>query len=70
MDNKIIDPHADCPGVLRNAVTGECHSLVCSRCNKCTGNGNQGHYWGYCKVTKTVREHHFCCPGDCALEND
>jgi hypothetical protein len=47
----------------------ECRAIVCGRCNNCTGDNNQGHYWGYCKVTKTMRDFHFCCPGDCELEN-
>lgn len=44
-----------------------CRCLVCARCGKHTGNSTQGHYWGFCSVTKTVREPHFCCPGDCEL---
>lgn len=43
-------------------------TMTCARCERDTGNNNQGHYWAYCKVTKTRREFHFCCPGDCALE--
>jgi hypothetical protein len=45
-----------------------CRCIVCSRCGHHTGNSNQGHYWAYCKVTKSKREFHFCCPGDCGLE--
>lgn len=44
--------------------------MLCAKCEKHTGNNNQGHYWGWCKVTGTVREMHFCCPGACALEAD
>jgi hypothetical protein len=47
---------------------GRCRCLVCARCGHHTGNTSQGHYWGFCKATKTIREHHFCCPGDCELE--
>lgn len=43
-------------------------TLTCNRCKKDTGNNTQGHYWAYCKVTKTNREFHFCCPDDCELE--
>lgn len=52
------------------AVNGQivCRCLVCGRCKRHTGNSTQGHYWGYCKVTKTVRDFHFCCPDDCELE--
>lgn len=45
-----------------------CRCVVCSRCGKHTGNSNQGHYWAFCKVTKSLREFHSCCPGDCELE--
>lgn len=45
-----------------------CRCMVCARCGHHTGNANQGHYWRACSVTKTLREFHFCCPGDCALE--
>lgn len=47
-----------------------CRCLVCSRCGKHTGNNTQGHYWAFCSVTKSVREFHFCCPGDCELMGD
>jgi hypothetical protein len=47
----------------------ECRCLYCGRCGEHTGNSHQGHYWGYCKVTKSIREAHFCCPGDCELDN-
>lgn len=49
---------------------GNCTCIICSRCDHHTGNGHQGHFWGYCKVTGTVRQMHFCCPGDCELENE
>ena len=42
--------------------------IICDQCNQATGNNTQGHYWSFCKVTGTVREFHFCCPGDCQLE--
>ncbi len=45
-----------------------CRCLICARCQNHTGNANQGHYWAYCKVTRTTREFHFCCDGDCELE--
>jgi hypothetical protein len=53
-----------------NVLTGEsfCRCIVCSRCGHHTGNSNQGHYWGVCKVAKTKRELHFCCPDNCELE--
>lgn len=47
---------------------GGCTCVVCSRCDRHTGNGNQGHYWAYCSATKEVREYHFCCPSQCELE--
>lgn len=42
--------------------------MTCARCERTTSNNQQGHYWAWCSVTRTVREFHFCCPGDCALE--
>lgn len=47
--------------------TGECHrySSHCGRCGGCSG--YQGHHFAYCKVTRTDREFHFCCPDDCEL---
>lgn len=44
-----------------------CRCLVCGQCGHHTGNSNQGHYWSYCKVTKTMRDFHFCCPEGCEL---
>jgi hypothetical protein len=44
-----------------------CHCLVCNRCGHHTGNSNQGHYSGYCKVTKQMERFHLCCPDSCAL---
>lgn len=45
-----------------------CRCTICGRCGHHTGNSNQGHYWRLCKVTKTMREFHQCCPDDCELE--
>lgn len=65
------DPHegefplAPCPSPYAD---GSCRHLTCGRCRQHTDNSSQGHYWSYCKVTKSMREHHFCCPGDCELE--
>jgi hypothetical protein len=55
-------------GVGPAYIDGHCRCLVCARCGHHTGNSTQGHYWGWCKVSRTVREGHFCCPGDCELE--
>lgn len=49
---------------------GTCRHLTCGRCKQHTNDTHQGHYWAWCKVTKTTREFHFCCPGDCELEHD
>ncbi len=43
-------------------------NVICGRCEPDTGNSNQGHYWAWCKVTRSMREFHFCCPDNCALE--
>lgn len=50
------------------APDGSCRCVVCGRCDHHTGNSNQGHYWAFCDVTRTTREFHYCCPGDCELE--
>lgn len=60
-----------CPvgNIYGNETVGYfCRCIICARCGQHTGNNNQGHYWSSCKVTKTVREFHFCCPDDCQLE--
>ncbi len=51
--------------------TGRCRCVVCARCGHHTGNSHQGHYWGFCHVTRTVREPHLCCPTEpgCELED-
>lgn len=49
-------------------IGDRCRCIVCSRCGRHTGNAHQGHLWGYCKVTKTIREPHLCCPDNCELE--
>ena len=47
-----------------------CRCVVCPRCGHHTGNSHQGHNWGFCKVTRTVRVAHFCCGNEfgCELE--
>jgi hypothetical protein len=45
-----------------------CRCFWCGRCNQATGNSTQGHFWAFCKVTGTMRDFHFCCPDNCALE--
>lgn len=50
-----------------SVVEGRCRCLVCGRCGRHTGNSTQGHYWGYCAVTKKVEIFHYCCPDDCEL---
>ena len=63
---------AVCPGssAYFDLSTGEtyCRCVVCARCGQHTGNSSQGHYWKYCKLTKTMRAFHFCCPDNCELE--
>jgi hypothetical protein len=46
-----------------------CRCIVCARCEKHTGNANQGHYWKLCSKTKKLETFHFCCPTmDCEYE--
>jgi len=50
---------------------GRCRCIVCARCGHHTGNSHQGHYWGWCKVTRSMRTAHLCCPDPafgCELE--
>lgn len=47
--------------------TTACRCIVCARCGRHTGNATQGHYWGFCDVTKKIEKFHFCCPGNCEL---
>lgn len=58
----------NCDAEAPSMLDGHCRCMICGRCGHHTGNGHQGHYWKYCKVTKTMREFHFCCPDDCELE--
>jgi transcriptional regulator with XRE-family HTH domain len=63
--------------VVHDPLTDQSLGMVCGRCNQHTGNYTQGHYWGLCKVElgrgkpwqDCIRDLHFCCPGDCALES-
>ena len=65
-----IDCDYPAPSIYLNEEgTYECRCLVCARCGKHTGNSMQGHYWAICKVTKTLREFHFCCEDSCELED-
>jgi hypothetical protein len=51
--------------------------MLCGRCRQHTGNNHQGHYWSLCKALMaqgrgfhdSLRGFHFCCPGDCELED-
>jgi hypothetical protein len=47
---------------------GGCRCMECGRCGRHTGNSTQGHFWAQCRVTETLRDFHFCCPGACELE--
>lgn len=50
--------------------------MVCGRCGEHTGNNHQGHWWSFCQVRAkqvddwkdALRGMHFCCPGNCELE--
>lgn len=76
MSAHITVPGCDAPNppsvYVREFVDGEpvyeCRCLVCSNCGHHTGNTSQGHYWAYCKATKTMRAFHFCCPDACELQ--
>lgn len=66
-DELLNEPTGPLETVLRE-IKARMDGMECGRCHKPTGNNSQGHYWAFCKVTRTIREHHFCCPDDCALE--
>lgn len=57
----------DSEGLGRCGCPPVTDEMTCGRCKKPTGNTNQGHYWAFCKVTRTTRTFHFCCPDDCEL---
>lgn len=64
------DYPGDFPPLYWMGVLGwQCRCTVCARCGHHTGNSHQGHHWKLCQVTGTMREFHFCCPGDCELES-
>jgi hypothetical protein len=46
----------------------ECNCVVCNHCGHHTGNNTQGHWWSWCKATKTLEDFHYCCPGNCQLD--
>ncbi len=68
------EPREECPlgmfyldptdGVLR------CRCIICARCHQHTGSTTHGHWWSLCRLTKAVRQHHFCCPNGCELGAD
>ena len=58
----------DAPSATVSVVDGSCRCVVCPRCRHHTGNAHQGHHWGFCKITGTVREPHFCCPDEPGCE--
>lgn len=61
--------NSPCDHPSASRIGDRCRCIVCSRCGRHTGNAHQGHYWAHCKVTKTRREFHLCCPdGNCELE--
>lgn len=67
---EVVWTNPACPACGVEHDEGEWRQLgmVCCRCHQHTGDNNQGHAWRFCKVTKTTREFHFCCPDDCELE--
>jgi hypothetical protein len=62
-----IEGRAEAAFEMASWIKAKLDGIGCGRCNKPTGNNSQGHYWAYCKVTRTIREDHFCCPNDCEL---
>lgn len=67
IDPTMADFGTECDHPAASYVDGHCRCIVCSRCGRHTGNATQGHYWSYCEVSKTRRDFHLCCPGDCEL---
>lgn len=53
---------AEFGGAASFSPDGSCRCLVCARCGHHTGNSHQGHYWAWCSITRSLRDHHFCCP--------
>lgn len=65
-----------CPQGEHTRMEWHALGMLCGRCSQHTGNNHQGHWWALCKVRMTqvknwqdaLREMHFCCPGNCELE--
>lgn len=55
---------------MKNVRSTQDEGLICGRCGLATGNTTQGHRWRYCKVTRTFRRIHHCCPGHCEIEEE
>lgn len=58
---------ADSPQVVVTSAGVSCTCFVCGECDQHTGTTSHGHYSSYCKVTRSMRDPHFCCPGKCEL---
>jgi hypothetical protein len=68
-------PGETCDAVNATRVTmpdgsTRCRCVVCPRCGHHAGNSHQGHHWGFCQVTRSLRTPHFCCGNEfgCELE--
>lgn len=46
--------------------------ITCPRCGRATGNTSQGHRWRFCRITRTHRRLHYCCPEPqgCEIEKE
>lgn len=67
-DNMVYPENGGLPYCKDCGYLNSCRCSWCGRCGQLTGNNTQGHFWGLCKTTGTVREFHFCCPDACELE--
>jgi hypothetical protein len=63
----VFNTESRCDHPSATRIGDRCRCIVCPRCYKHTGNAHQGHFWALCKLTKTLREFHLCCPGNCEL---
>jgi hypothetical protein len=68
LEDNMVYPENGLPFCKDCGYLNMCRCMWCARCGQLTGNTTQGHYWAHCKVTKTTREFHMCCPDACELE--
>jgi hypothetical protein len=44
-----------------SVADGRCRCMTCGRCGHHSASTHQGHYGGWCRAERAMRESHFCC---------